>query len=265
MLSVYILYISFMRFLALLILFILMFSDARAQQKGRVLAFLNDTAGRENKLMHVQFGYNVPILANFNTAGYGMQVAFGPNLAFPFSKKLTAGLYVGIKWSEFLTFIGKFDSDFSRDLNFHLEPNNGYEHDSVLTTYFAQQTGIRSQGGGTTIMQAGLFFAYPKKYLPLVKVYRALTSEGVEAYHYDGVSTDDFIYLTSRNNYGISASWTVWKFKSIRINVASWFMRGRIESLNLEGLWLHEFVTPDFVAKYNHVWRAGVTVGIEFY
>jgi hypothetical protein len=255
-----------MRVFVLLLILTGVLSEAGAQEKGGVMTFLNDTAGRQNKLMYVQWGYNVPLLTNFNSAGYGMQVAFGPNLAFPFSKKWTAGVFVGIKWSEFFNVIGKYDPEFSSDLNSSLQPNNGYEHDSVLVTYFAEQTGIRSQGGGATFMKVGLFFSYPKRYLPLVKFFRAFTSESVEGYLYDGVSTNDFIYLTSSNNYGCSASWTVLKFKnSMRLNIAGWFMRSKLQSLNLEEVWLHEFVNEDFAAKYSHVWRAGITVGIEFY
>lgn len=259
-------YISFMRLSALVILSALLLSEASAQEKGRVLNFLSDTAGRQNKFMYVQMGYNAPVLSNFSTAGYGLGISAGPNLAFLCSKKWTAGIYIGIKWSEFFTMLGRFDSDFSRNLNFHLEPNNGYEHDSVLTAYFAEQTGIRSQGGGSTIMQAGLFFHYPKRFLPLLKVYRAVTYNSVEAYQYDGIATDDFIYLTSRDNYGVSASWTVWQFrKPVRLNIAGYYMNSKIQSYDLEGLWLHEFVRSDFVAQYDHLWRAGITVGIEFY
>jgi hypothetical protein len=264
--SVFLVYISFMRFPVALILFTLLFSDAYSQGKGRVLTFLNDTAGRQNQFMYVQIGYNAPVLSNVSTAGYGLGVSFGPNLAFLCSKKWTAGIYAGVKWSELLMMIGKFDTEFSNDLNASLQPNNGYAHDSVLTTYFAQQTAIRSQGGGSTILQAGLFFHYPKRFLPLLKIYRAVTYNGVEAYLYDGVATNDFIYLGSKNNFGVSASWSVWQFKSaVRLNIAGYFMQGKLRSYNLEGLWLHEFVAPAFAEKYSKLWRAGITIGIEFY
>lgn len=254
-----------MRHLILLILFARVLSPALAQEKNRVLTYLSDTTGRQNTYLHVQFGCNVPVMSNFSSMGTGMQFSFGPNLAFLVSRKWTAGIYVGIKWSEFFT-MGKFNPEFSEDLNSSLQPGNGYAHDSVLTSYFAQQTGVRSQHGGATFMQVGLFVSYPKRYLPLVKVYRAFTGESIEAYRYDGVSTNDYIYFTSGKNYGISASWTVWKFKnSLRLNVAGWFMHSRIQSFNLEGLWLHEFVHPDFVSKYQHVWRGGITIGMEFY
>lgn len=242
------------------------FFTAEAQLKTRVHDFLYDTAGRENTLYYAQLGYNIPVLTNYNTAGYGFQFSFGPNLAYPFSRKLSAGVFVGVKWTELLQFIGKYDSDFSADMNASLQPGNGYAHDSVLVSYFAEQTGVRGQGAGASFLQLGIYASWPKRYLPLVKIYRAQVTEGVEAYMYDGTYVRDFLYVTSNRAYGASASWTVFRVKnSSRINISSWFTWHKFQSMNLQGVWLHEFVNSAFNEKYRNVWRAGITVGVEFY
>lgn len=228
--------------------------------------FMTDTAGRKNTLMYGQIGFHIPVASNFCMAGHGIQLSLGVNPAFLFSKKWTIGIFAGLKLRELIGWPGRFNSTFSFDLQNNLQPENGSAHDSVLVSYYAEQTRIRDQLGGISAAQLGFVLGHSgSRYMPLVKIYRSFSAWSVEGYRYDGVYANDFLYLQTRREYGTALSWTLRRLENVRTTLGAYFSRTEFSTLNVEGLWLHEHVTPALASKYEHVWRAGLTISMEFF
>jgi hypothetical protein len=190
----------------------------------------------------------------------------GINPAYLFTKEWIVGVYAGLKWKELFNWPGKFDPTFTFDLQNLSQPGNGSEHDSVLIEYFASQTTIKYQLGGIGYGQLGFIIGNSRlRYLPLIKISRSWTAWSVEGYMYDGVYTNDFLYLHTQREYGMAMSWTIMRDEDRRVTIGPYFHWTNFKSLNLEGLWFHEFADPMLAEKYPRVWRTGITLSFEYY
>lgn len=265
------LYIYIMRrVLITIVLFILPWSSDLSAQQRKDHPYLSSLLeGKDNSsLFYFQFGFCPISRGNLSNSGHGFQTFAGINLLRFAVKKGTIGVFVGYKFREYL-WPCKYKSEFADDLRSSLVYDNGTVEDSVLWNYFGTQSGKGQQAlGGMGFYQWGLMLNYPKLFCPFIKIYRSHNVELVEAYRYNGVYEDDWIYFSSHRYSGISCGWDVGSIfagEKTGFLLSVYYERSEMKNFRLNDRLLRDYVTPDFLERNPYAWRAGIVISAGFY
>lgn len=253
--------------------FLVFYSLSVAQTKESYLKFLvKRDSTVKSSLLYGSIGHTVvlPNLINRNV-GYGMNLSFGLNLARFFTKKFHVGIFLQTKVKGFFE-EGYYTSEFSNSISENYNQSAFTGSDTLLPSVFLSKVKT-SDLGGTSVFQFGGSIHYPRKYFPLIKFYRTIVSEQIEANAYNssiGEGQQDWISL---NYYGAggSLSFDVGNFikridlDGAKLTLSFYGERYTFEDSTVEGLQLKRFIKQPFFDKFDSFYKYGISLTIGYF